>query len=76
MIWYGQYNAILIVTLVVGFLLAYIADNASIGVGVFMLVVLVRIFTGVINLLFKAFLGRPLVYDTKIMVRKDGGAAS
>ncbi|KJS37291.1 MAG: hypothetical protein VR70_12705 [Rhodospirillaceae bacterium BRH_c57] len=73
MIWYGQYNAILILILLAGIIVSFMVEEPGFAIITFALVIFLRICVGFINLLFKAFVGRPLVYNTKIMHTKTGG---
>ena len=68
MIWYGQYNAILGLALLGSVGLSFMVGTWEIFLAVFLLVILVRIGATFINMLFKAFAGFPLIYDTKIMM--------
>jgi len=70
MIWYGQYNAILVLSLIGALLLSLASSNWAILMTVFALVIVVRISATFINLMFSAFTGFPLIYDTKIQMQQ------
>lgn len=70
MIWAGQYNAILVVLLVVGIALAVVLGNLALALSTVVLVIVLRFCVGVLNILFKAFSGKPLIYETKLFLRE------
>ncbi len=74
--WVGQYNAILFLVLVASAGIAYLAGDFTIAAGGFFLVLLLRLGVGVLNLLSKAFWGKPLIYMVRIEHGKDGSRAS
>jgi len=73
MIWRGQYTAILALIFIAGVVVSFIMESVEPGFAALTFVILAHVGVGVINLLFRAFLGRPLVYDVKIM-SDDRGA--
>lgn len=72
--WVGQYNAILLVVLVVAGIASYLAGTAGIFMTAFVLVVLLRLGVGVLNVLSKAVRGKPLIYDVRIDQQADGSS--
>jgi len=68
MIWYGQYNAILILSLIASIAIGFLVGNWEIPFLTFILVIIVRISATFINLVANAFFGFPLIYDTKIQM--------
>lgn len=72
MIWQGQYNAILFILFMIGLVIAFVNSSVEIGIATFVLILAIRIVVWIVNILFMAFLGRPLVYDVKILNNKRG----
>jgi len=75
-VWYGQYNAILIIALVGGGIAAFVWQSVEIAVVTVVIVVVVRLLASVLNTVSKAVRGTPLIYSAKIEQKKDGGAIS
>jgi hypothetical protein len=68
MMWYGQYNAILILSLLASIAVGAMNGSLMLPATVFMLVIVVRISATLINLMSNAFFGFPFIYDTKIQM--------
>ncbi|TNJ38974.1 hypothetical protein [Phaeobacter sp. B1627] len=68
MIWYGQYNAILILSLIASIAVGAMIGSFMLPLTVFTLVIIVRLSATMINLLANAFFGFPFIYDTKIQM--------
>lgn len=73
-VWYGQYNAILIIALVGGAIAAFVLQRWEIAVFTTIIVIAIRLLASVLNTLSKAVRGSPLIYSQKIEQKKDGGA--
>jgi len=69
MIWYAQYNAIMILVMVVGVVLGFVFESVPLAVNIVVLTILLRIALAVLNFLSVALRGRPLFYQTKILNR-------
>ena len=67
MIWRGQYHAILAVIALVSIGISAYKGDPKIAVVTVVLVILLKIGIGLIDLIFKAFTGKPLIYDVKII---------
>ena len=72
MIWQGQYNAILAILFFAGVGIAVATGSVEIGVATVVIFFAIRIVVGILNILFMAFLGRPLIYDIKVLKDKRG----
>ena len=74
MFWKGQFNAILALVFFAGVGISAFTGVWEWAISLGLFVVLVKLLTGVLNMLFKAFLGFPLVYDVKTVAAegKDG----
>lgn len=68
MIWYGQYNAILILALLASIALGVMIGSYMLPVIVFCWVVVIKMAATLINLLSNAIFGFPFIYDTKIQM--------
>ncbi len=68
MIWYGQYNAILVLFLLGSIVLSFLAGAVGFAIGGFVIVIILRLTATFINLICNAFFGFPLIYDTKIQL--------
>ena len=76
MIWYGQYNAILVLSLIAAIILSVVTGAWEIGFLTFFLVIVLRICATFLNLLFSAFTGFPLIYDTKVQLQQSKARAT
>lgn len=72
--WIGQFNALLALTAVVLGAIAYLAGNPAIFMGGAAVLVMLRLGVGVLNLLSKAFRGKPLIYTVRIDQARDGSS--
>lgn len=71
MIWYGQYNAILLLSLIASVALGIMFGSWQLPVVVFVLVVIVRTCASFVNLIACAIFGFPLIYDTKFRMLEE-----
>jgi hypothetical protein len=67
MIWRGQYLAILAVITLVSIGISAYKGSPAIAFLTIIVVIFLRIGIGIIDLIFKAFTGKPLIYDVKIL---------
>ena len=70
--WIGQFNALLALAAVVLAGIAYLAGKPEIFMGGGAVLVVMRLGVGVLNLLSKAFRGKPLIYTVRIDAARDG----
>jgi hypothetical protein len=68
MIWYGQYNAILILSLIASIAIGLVIGSWELPFMVFVFVIVIRIAATFINLVSNAIFGFPFIYDTKIQM--------
>ena len=71
MFWKGRVNAVLVIITIAGFCLFFAAEGFSAAAGFFIFMLLVRLFLGVLNIIWTAITGNPLFYDTKILRNRD-----
>lgn len=71
MFWWGRYNAIAAIVLFGGSALLLSAGQVSLTVGLWMLMIVLRVALLVCNALYTAFTGKPLFYDVRIDDRDD-----
>lgn len=72
--WIGQFNALLALAAVALAGIAYLTGKPEIFMGGAAVLVVLRLGVGVLNLLSKAFRGKPLIYTVRIDSARDGSS--
>lgn len=74
MFWWGRVNSIIAIAGFGGSALLLSAGQVSLTIGLWLMLIVLRVCLVVCNALYTAFTGRPLFYDVRIDHRDDGDA--
>lgn len=72
MFWAGRVNAVLAITTFVGLVVVWSVQGPGAAAGWLIVMVLVRVGIRILDTVWTAITGNPLIYHTKILDRRDG----
>lgn len=72
MFWAGRVNAVLAIVAAAGVVICWAVQGAAGAAGWLIIMLLVRIGIRILDVIWTALTGDPLIYQTKILDRRDG----
>jgi hypothetical protein len=73
MFWAGRVNAVLAIVAFIGLIVCWAVQGPAGAAGWLIIMLLVRIGIRILDTVWTALTGDPLIYNTKILDRRDGG---
>lgn len=72
MFWAGRVNAVLAIVAAIGVVICWAIQGPAGAAGWLIIMVIIRVAIRILDVIWTAATGNPLIYQTKILDRRDG----